>query len=145
VVVSEGRILVTRIGDGVIESRAEGFMSRRVVAAHLGELDEILRHEHGVLRHLSDALAVEGMEPGIPILAAQWAARHAHRRARTAIVARLPTLVAVMRAMRYILPTIQYGVFTTREEASLFLSEPLAAKRSPGSRRRSQRPSISRP
>jgi hypothetical protein len=52
-------------------------------------------------------------------------AARSDRYIRSAIVARHPTVVAVAKTFRYLLPSIPLSVFGTREEALRFLVAPV--------------------
>ncbi len=107
--------------DGVLECRAHGVISRATQRATYRAIDEALKQVPGPVALLWDSLRVEGFEPGLPMALTRFLISRVEHFSRAALVSRNPTIVAVARAVRVLLPPIPYTVFADRDDAIEFL------------------------
>lgn len=113
----EGAVVVSMIGEAIIESRGIGYLRRPAVEAAQAEIEKILRRHDGSFDSLFDGSEITGFEIGLPMFWVRWSLPIIHRFRRLAVVGRAGPMLAVARPFQYLMPTLSVGLFESRDEA----------------------------
>ncbi len=122
--IDDGHVEVLLDARGILVRNVRGFVRHGTLLAAHRECDALLDRHADVHLLLTDTLAIEGFESGVPMSSFRWLIAHRAQWHRAAMVTRSRSVAAVSSMFTRMLPGVLHRIFSDRDAAVAFLLAP---------------------